>query len=713
MSHSKHFLDHAPDSPSSGDWNFATNSALSAPWTFLHPTNKLHTQSVALSKYIIDALASSVCASQSARFQNNRKRKRLGFAQEHDNHVLQLKQLYVEGFSSDQIWEQALRILQSSSEEIEHDYTRNVSLHHAQIPANRSDDMKLETDEWPIGGSNTPLEDDTDQSSDGSEEAGTESVVGSDALSHSDSEPKGMDDRSDDGNSEDGGDKSHDSHGQDTYTQDRFNLNDGFFSIDDFNRQSEVFEKQDARGGADDDSDSDEEDINWHSNPLASASSVANPKPLSRDTGSDNESSNEESDEEGPTFDNMGVHHELSSEGGSDAGGADDNGWVDTSDIKYSDFFAPPPRKATGKISRPLPKTQPRETDVDNDIDRAMADVRRDLFDDEGSADEMDASDNASGEPQGQRSTHEKRRAQIADEIRRLEAANVAKKEWMLGGEARAVERPVNSLIEEDMEFERVGKPVPIVTAEVSEDIEELVKRRILALEFDEIIRRHPGISDARDARRARFELDDAKPQQSLAELYETDHLRATDPNYVDPKDQKLVREHTEITNLWKEVGSQLDTLSNWHYKPKAPQPSINVVADVATITMEDARPTASSTVNDTVTLAPQEIYKPGDNGNAAGERVLKNGASVSKEEMTREEKARLRRQNKKQKKSGIDHSKQTSGKAAEKQQVVSDLRKGGVKVIGKQGEVTDIQGNRVSEMSAGGREKGADILKL
>ena len=91
---------------------------------------------------------------------------------------------------------------------------------------------------------------------------------------------------------------------------------------------------------------------------------------------------------------------------------------------------------------------------------------------------------------------------------------------------------------------------------------------------------------------------------------------------------------------------------------------------------------------------------------------VLKNGVSVSKEEMTREDKARLRRQNKKQKKSGTDHSKPTSGKAAERQQVVSDLRKGGVKVIGKQGEVTDIQGNRVSENS-GSRGKGADMLKL
>ena len=32
-----------------------------------------------------------------------------------------------------------------------------------------------------------------------------------------------------------------------------------------------------------------------------------------------------------------------------------------------------------------------------------------------------------------------------------------------------------------DLEFEHAGKPVPIITAEVSEEIEALIKRRILS----------------------------------------------------------------------------------------------------------------------------------------------------------------------------------------------------------------------------------------
>lgn len=41
-------------------------------------------------------------------------------------------------------------------------------------------------------------------------------------------------------------------------------------------------------------------------------------------------------------------------------------------------------------------------------------------------------------------------------------------------------QRPVNSLLEEDLEFERVVKPVPVVTEESVSSLEELIKMRIL-----------------------------------------------------------------------------------------------------------------------------------------------------------------------------------------------------------------------------------------
>ena len=74
--------------------------------------------------------------------------------------------------------------------------------------------------------------------------------------------------------------------------------------------------------------------------------------------------------------------------------------------------------------------------------------------------------------------------------------------------------------------------------------------------------------------------------------MYEVDHLKTVDPEgYTDRRDEKLKREHAKIETMWKDVSAKLDALSSWHYKPKPPSASLNIVADVPTISMEDARP--------------------------------------------------------------------------------------------------------------------------
>ncbi|KAJ5238675.1 hypothetical protein N7468_003294 [Penicillium chermesinum] len=646
---------------------------LEAPWNFLTPTHDLHTIVADSTKRILDPLAASVVHDQSLRRQINKKRRRTADGLESSNPHLQLKSIYVDGFTPHQIWEQATRILEAAAGEVD----RDVSLiaMDSYEPSNGKDDISEYTDS--VLEESDGLLDESDSVSDDEEPA---EVDHSEQDESEDLSDIGMDDE----------EKESKASEEETgvFIEDRFGLNDGFFSIDDFNKQSEFLERQDAKGEAEDDGDSDEE-VNWHANPLEK-NTLSQHKPVELVTDGDDA-------DDGPTFGNADLYAPSDDE--SLEGDVDTPDWVDTSDIKYADFFAPPPRKASSKKHRALPKTQPAKEIHDEDIERAMADVRRDLFDDESDVED----DEAAAENEGPQSTHERRRAQIADEIRRLEAASVAKKEWMLTGEARAVERPVNSLIEEDLDFERVGKPVPVVTNETTEDIEELVKRRILAKEFDEVARRRPGAIDTKPSRGNRFELEDTKPQQSLAELYEADHLKATDPSYSDSKDRKLMRDHAEVTSLWKEISSQLDTLSNWHYKPQAPQASINVVTDAPTVMMEEARPTAGHLGESA--LAPQEIYAPGDDGKKAGELVLKTGASLSKDEMSREEKARARRQQKKAKKSASA----STHKAGAASQLVSDLKKGGVKIVNREGQVTEMDGGKVGTSA----KNSADTLKL
>ncbi|CAG8056516.1 unnamed protein product [Penicillium salamii] len=688
----------------------ALSSALSAPWGFLRPTDDLHTTVVDSAKHILDSLAGSVVDAQTTRRQINKKRKRSDLESDQITQ-LQLKNLYVEGFTSNQIWEQAIRILESTGEEVERDITL-IAQHSGYMDQEGSEledasDPELAQSDSDSQEGMEDLSEGSGLEDDAEEESDAESDLEGEPLEGEDIEDEDMEDW-DEENS-----MAEEEEAPETFVEDKFGLNDGFFSIDDFNKQSEALERQDVKGGPEEGEDSDEEELDWHTNPLVAGNAApVNDQKASKNRATEEDDEMDDSEEEGPTFGNV----DLNADSDSDNEDADDlaeeaAGWVNTSDIKYADFFAPPPRKPSNKKARALPKTQPDAAPVDDaDVNRAMDDVRRDLFDDEDNSAEEDGDDMDESTDAGPKSSHEKQRARIADEIRRLEAANVAKKEWMVAGEARAVQRPVNSLIEEDLDFERIGKPVPVVTNETSEDIEELVKRRILAMEFDEVVRRRPGSETQQAGRKPRFELDDTKAQQGLAEMYETEHLKANDPNFVDTKDRKLMREHAEITSLWNDVSAQLDTLCNWHYKPKIAQASINVVTDAPTIMMEEARPTAGGAAGGPVGLAPQEIYAPGDDGKVGGEVVLKNGASISKEEMSREEKAKNRRQNKKtQKKANADPSKQKSGKAADKQEMMSDLKKGGVKVIDKEGRVTDINGDAVK---AGSQNRG-DNLKL
>ncbi|KAF2840558.1 Mpp10 protein [Patellaria atrata CBS 101060] len=698
-----------------------------SPHSFLQPTSSLHSASIVLAKRYLDPLASGISEVQSNRLKNLRKKRKRG-DNETNTRVLRLKQIHTEGFGVDQVWEQARKVLDAAREEVEQALPEGENAHHQ---------TNGDSDSLDDQGTNGPVKmvrfddgfevDDSDEEEDnlsGEDVSGfseEDSISGSDHLEDTDmkegddieegdeEELEGNEDMDINGILEDGADPSVEIKSSETFVPDPHGLNDGFFSIDDFNKQSEFLTQQDERGDPDDGRASDEEDIDFDADPLAAnQSSKFRPGP-SADYEDEEEDDDDDDDEEGPTFGDVDLN---APEGASDMDLSEDedmldtNGITNTNNVMYADFFEPPPQKARkNKRGRPnphnfpvkdleqeKPQTHPNDEET---MQRTIDSVHRDLFSESEHSDSDDAlSDRDPADPKSRRSNHERRQAKLAEEIRRLEAANVAKREWVLAGEARAVDRPINSLLEEDLEFERAGKPVPVITAEVSEDIEELIKRRIVARQFDEVIRRRPdNLATGPKARRGLFELDDTKAKKGLAEEYEDEHLRATDPNFVDVKDEKLKAEHREIEKLWKEVSAKLDSLSSWHYRPKTVTPSLEIRTDAPTIMIEDARPTIGGEVGNASMLAPQELYKPGTE-KVNGEVVTKGGMPIAREELSREEKLRRRRREKQRvKKAGGLQGKPVSKKVEERINIIGDLKKGGVKVIGKKGEIRDIEG--------------------
>lgn len=709
--------------------------------TFLQPPPSLHAACLVVAKRYLDPLAVWTSAATERRLQQSRKKRKRGEVGDYSSaDVLRLSQVHVEGFDVTQVWEQARRILNASNEEIER------ALYEVTHPiTGKGESAILPGDAVNDDHQEGPLEFgegwNPDSGSDGSEvnqvdrdeaelalsEDRQNFIVEDESADISSSEC----DRSGesvDRNTEESSESGEDSRSE--FIPDKDGLNDGFFSIDDFNKQSQFLEQQDARGELNNEDASEDEDIDWTADPLK-ASASQNERSLQGNSGNGQDSTD---DDDGPTFGNADLD---ASDSDQDIQMEDVDIMQNTNDIKYADFFAPPARQGTKKTHRrALPKTQPPiqpipETELD--IQRTISGVRRDIFEDDVSqaehSSEAPSDASAHGQPPS-RSNHQRRQAALAAEIRKLEAANVAKRDWTLSGEARAADRPINSLLEEDLDFERAGKPIPVITNEVSEDIEALIKRRIVAREFDEVIRRRPdNLATGDHVRRGRFELDDTKPQQSLAEIYEAEHLKTVDPEgYVDPDNAKLKEQHAAIEALWKDVSAKLDGLSSLHFKPKPPTATITVVADVPAITMEDARPSAGGDVDGASMLAPQEVYKVGQ-GRTREDRVRevvrKGGAVVGREEMEREERKRARRREKErarkkggaaQRKSGVGDGKEVNTKSDKAQrkrneakQVEATLKRGGVRVIDRKGEIRDVQGREV-KVTAGNRAGGASF---
>ena len=733
--------------PSPGDLHPSSDQSLlstlsNSPYSFLQPSPTLHTAALVLAKRYLDPLASSVSQAQEQRLQDARRKRKRGQDDEGNaRNILQLKQVHLEGFAIDQIWEQARRVLDASREEIERSLSavlptvietsnkvkKDVPREIIKMVRFDEDGFEVDDEDDSEGGSHGDVE--PEDASDSANDLDNTDLVEK-LLDGSELDDEEINDKEDDvGDEEDIEQGDSDLEMDDTgaaqaeiFKPDKHGLNDGFFSIDDFNRNSEFLEQQDARRDPNDGAPSDEEDIDWDADPMTTTSEARNP-PTEKDDA-------ESSEDDGPTFGNADLNAPFSD---SDASSEPDTPLEDTTlsntnAIKYEDFFAPPPLPTKKRARRPLPKTQPPPSE--DDIQRTISAVRRDLFEDEPSPAPSDAEDapDPSSTPSNNLSTHQKRQAALASQIRALEAANVAKRDWTLAGEARAAERPLNSLLEEDLDFERAGKPVPVITAAVSEDIEALIKRRILARQFDEVLRRRPdslrGGPGGEGVRRGRVELDDAKSKVGLGELYAEEHLRDVDPEgFVDTRDAAVGKAHAEIERLWGEVSAKLDALSSWHYRPKPAEVVVRVLGDVPAVRMEEVRPSGVGGVGageGASMLAPQEVYAGGE-GAEKGE-VVRAGGVVGREEMTREEKLRRRRREKergRKKEGGRREGGKREGetgtvregmqKKGEKE-VVAELKRGGVKVIGKKGEVRDVEGKMVR-----GREgaKGGGGFKL
>ncbi len=194
------------------------------------------------------------------------------------------------------------------------------------------------------------------------------------------------------------------------------------------------------------------------------------------------------------------------------------------------------------------------------------------------SADKMDMFNENDDEESGSGNFSSFERAQVAlrDQIASLEDENVqSERPWALRGEITARQRPSDSLLEEVVEFEHTSRPVPQVTEERTEAIEDVIKRRITEAAWDDVERKdgrdltllNGMAAPVKGPRKLLEDVATAQPQRSLTQVYEDDLKTKLTGETAGDAESKEKR--AELTSLFAKICRHIDGLSGNRFAPK------------------------------------------------------------------------------------------------------------------------------------------------
>ena len=215
-------------------------------------------------------------------------------------------------------------------------------------------------------------------------------------------------------------------------------------------------------------------------------------------------------------------------------------------------------------------------------------------------------------------------------------------------GETNAKERPKNSVLEADLEFDHVQPPPPVVSEEMTAKLEDIIKARIAEQRFDDVERVEPGLLDER-RRKALPELDDTKSKKGLGDLYADDFVKQREAAagraaVDDEKEDPLV---TEARGLFKALTAKLDAMSHFHFAPKPVMEDMTVKVDAPALQIEEVA--GAAMMSEASRKAPEEVFAGG--GGAGGVRGSAAGDVKAEAELTKTEKKAMRAKKKRKNK--------------------------------------------------------------
>eukprot|EP00658_Telonema_sp_P-2_P039809 TRINITY_DN28446_c0_g1_i3.p1 TRINITY_DN28446_c0_g1~~TRINITY_DN28446_c0_g1_i3.p1 ORF type:complete len:418 (-),score=128.13 TRINITY_DN28446_c0_g1_i3:164-1417(-) len=294
---------------------------------------------------------------------------------------------------------------------------------------------------------------------------------------------------------------------------------------------------------------------------------------------------------------------------------------------------------------------------------------------------------------------YEQKLARQAREIERIEQQRAhglngdSGDGWAMKGEVDARQRPKDSLLDIQLDFDHGMKSVPVITEGFTAKLEDRIKKRIIDGNFDDVVRKFSATSaaDILDPTKggkvsaAQAAQDAEKSKLSLMDLYEKDYLTkmqtaegADNTTTAEPLTE-VEKDELKAIQMWKRLSQHLDALSNYYFTPKpvveqmgdagnmgvrvravegqAPALSLEAYGGIAgglTSRIGSGGTGGASLGNKEQLLAPQDTYRPSQ------KQAL---SQVSAEERTSQERRALRKARKES--SSIQATRKASGMAA------------------------------------------------
>lgn len=290
----------------------------------------------------------------------------------------------------------------------------------------------------------------------------------------------------------------------------------------------------------------------------------------------------------------------------------------DAKDMKFEDFFDGPDGEGGEEDDDEEEDDEDEDVNLDegDDEDDDFPKINREKYTDEDAGDEDDLAE------RGILSSHQRQQLRLKKEITELEKEALGEKPWVLKGEVKSSARPENSLLEAILDYDRPGKVAPVITVEVSVALEEMIKKRILEDDYDDVIRKFAG--NEQDMKKKLEEVSMEKSKEGLGEVYEKEYMKTAMGFEMDDESKQ---DQAEIDIMFKSLCWKLDALSNYQFTPKPMVKELQVKPSVPAIAMEEVVPISVSDAN---LKAPEEIY---EKKRKRGEAVLQ-----SKDEMSQEQ---------------------------------------------------------------------------